>query len=441
MTAAVDTLPSLARRIAVDFARAAPLDASQALAGLEPAELAAFLHGLPDAVRADVVARVNQDVAADALAAGGDDAACSVLVALDAIRAAGLLARMADAERTRLLALLPDHVASDLRQVLQYPAGTAGSFMDPCVTLFAESATVDAAIADVRRARGRRIIDLIVADADLGFVGVVALHDALAAAPGATLSDLVERHAASIQPMAPVDEVRATLDRHKLASLPVVGVDGKVLGVIRHHELVRATAHDLGGALLQMVGASAEERALSSVWVSVKSRLPWLQINLATAFLASAVVGLFDETIARFTALAVLMPVVAGQSGNTGAQALAVVSRGLALREIRFSHAARVLRKEATVALFNGVAVSAVTCMGVLWWSQSLALTAVIGVSMIISMMAAALAGGMIPIILTAVGRDPATASSIILTTVTDVCGFFSFLGLATLLSGWLASG
>ena len=441
MTASVNTETALAKRIAVAFARTAPAEAAKALDALPPAETAAFLHDLPDAASADVVARMNQDAAAAALSAGDDDEARSALTALDPVRAAGLLARVDDAERSRLLALVPEPVARDLRQVLQYPAGTAGWFMDPRVTLFPEDATADAAIAGVRLARGRRITDLVVADADLGFVGVVSLQDALGADPECTLADLVQRHAVSIQPMALVDEVRDALDRHKLASLPVVGLDGKVLGVIRHDALVRAAEQDLGGALLQMVGADAGERALSSVWTSVKSRLPWLQINLATAFLASAVVGLFDATIAQFTALAVLLPVVAGQSGNTGAQALAVVSRGLALREIRLSHAPRVLRKEATAALINGLAVSAVTSLGVLLWSQSLGLTAVIGVSMIISMLAAALAGGAIPILLTAVGRDPATASSIILTTVTDVCGFFSFLGLATLLSGWLTTG
>jgi magnesium transporter len=171
---------------------------------------------------------------------------------------------------------------------------------------------------------------------------------------------------------------------------------------------------------------------------TVKSRLPWLYINLLTAFAAAAVVGLFDATIAQFTALAVLLPVVAGQSGNTGAQALAVTSRGLALREIRVGHFWRVVNKEVLAALLNGVAVAVVTAGGVLLWSSSMGLAGVIGISMVASMVLAALSGAMIPILLTAVGRDPATASSIILTTVTDITGFFSFLGLATLMSGFL---
>ena len=190
-----------------------------------------------------------------------------------------------------------------------------------------------------------------------------------------------------------------------------------------------------------MVGASKEERALSPAIFAVRKRLPWLQINLATAFLAASVVGLFEETIARFTALAVLLPVVAGQSGNTGAQALAVTMRGLALREIRLHHWLRIAFKEVNVAAINGIAVALTTAAGVYVWSQSAGLALVIMISMIISMVAAGMSGAVIPMILTALGQDPAQSSSIILTTVMDVVGFFSFLGIATLLAGMLPAG
>jgi magnesium transporter len=187
-----------------------------------------------------------------------------------------------------------------------------------------------------------------------------------------------------------------------------------------------------------MVGASRDERALSKVSFAVRRRLPWLHVNLATAFLAASVVGLFEETIARFTALAVLMPVVAGQSGNTGAQALAVTMRGLALREIRPRHWLRIAFKEGRVAIINGVAIAMTTSAGVWLWSQSPGLAMVIGLAMVMSMAAAGLAGSIIPIGLTVSGQDPAQASSIILTTVTDVVGFLSFLGLATLFATML---
>jgi magnesium transporter len=190
-----------------------------------------------------------------------------------------------------------------------------------------------------------------------------------------------------------------------------------------------------------MVGVSKEERALSSSWFAVRKRQPWLQINLLTAFLAAAVVGLFESTIAQYTALAILLPIAAGQSGNTGAQALAVTMRGLTLREITVRQWWQVTRKEAAAALINGAAI-AITCgAGVYLWSRSIGLSLIIALAMISSMFIAAVSGALVPIMLKRMGQDPALSSSIILTTVTDIAGFMSFLGIATLLSGMLATG
>lgn len=182
-----------------------------------------------------------------------------------------------------------------------------------------------------------------------------------------------------------------------------------------------------------MVGASREERALSKYGFAVRKRLPWMQVNLLTAFLAASVVGLFEATIARYTALAVLLPVVAGQSGNAGAQALAVTMRGLALREITARHALTLVVKEPRVGVINGVAVAATTAAGVYLWTGSWGLALIIALAMTISMTIACLAGALVPLALQRMGQDPATSSSIILTTVTDVAGFFAFLGIATL--------
>jgi magnesium transporter len=187
-----------------------------------------------------------------------------------------------------------------------------------------------------------------------------------------------------------------------------------------------------------MVGASEDERALSSPFFAVRKRLPWLEINLLTAFLAAAVVGVFEDTIAALPALAVLLPVVAGQSGNTGAQALAVTIRGLALREIRTRHWWKVVTKEIIAGAGNGVVVALTTAVAVYFWSGSSGLALVICVSMVISMTIAGLAGAAIPMVLTSLRQDPAQSSSIFLTTVTDVAGFYSFLGIATLLSAMI---
>ena len=209
------------------------------------------------------------------------------------------------------------------------------------------------------------------------YAGVVRLPDVVAADPELLLGDLRDGTAVQVHPMTPRDEVVELLNTYRLTSLPVVDFAGQVVGVIRHDGLVSAVQQDLAANVQEMVGVSAEERALSKPWVSIRSRLPWLHINLVTAFLAAAVVGLFEDTIAKFTALAVLLPVVAGQSGNTGAQALAVTMRGLALREIRTSHATRVLAKELVVGFCNGLAIAAVTAIGVFVWSQSLGLALV----------------------------------------------------------------
>jgi magnesium transporter len=234
--------------------------------------------------------------------------------------------------------------------------------------------------------------------------------------------------------MAPQEEVVDLLKDGKIISLPVVDLDNQLLGVIRHDALIKATAMDATEDVQAIFGAGREERALSKASLAIKKRLPWLEINLATAFLAASVVGIFEDTIAKITILAVFLPVVAGQSGNTGSQALAVTIRGLALREFRINQWYKVAKKELIVGAFNGIAVAITTSIIVFIWVNSIGLSLVIGISMIISMAIAGLSGAVIPILLKVAGQDPAQSSSIVLTTVTDIVGFFSFLGLATVL-------
>jgi magnesium transporter len=212
------------------------------------------------------------------------------------------------------------------------------------------------------------------------------------------------------------------------------------VGIIRYDALISAVQNETSADIQTMVGASKDERALSPIPFAVRKRLPWLQINLATAFLASAVVGLFENTIAHITALAVLSPIVAGQAGNSGAQALAVTMRGLALREISAHHWFKMLYKEMSTGFINGVVIALTTGFFVFLWSQKLSLAAVIAAAMILSMVAAGFAGAIIPLILTLLDQDPAQSSTIILTTVTDCTGFGTFLGIATLAmsAGWL---
>jgi magnesium transporter len=348
------------------------------------------------------------------------------------------LARFNEATCERLLESIPRQAAKEFRELLTYPEGSAGRLMDPRVHAFRPEVTAGEALDRLRRAIGRRVHDIFVVDDDGRLTGTVSIQALALADNQDRLATLLRPAPAQVSVTAGEDEVAELLETQALVTLPVVDFEGCLVGVLRSRALMDAVEHDATADIQSMVGASKEERALSPVSFAVRKRLPWLQINLVTAFLAAAVVGLFEDTIARFTALAVLLPVVAGQSGNTGSQALAVTLRGLALREVRLGLWPRVTLKEAGVGVINGVAVAVVTALGVFIWSRSAGLCLVIGVAMVISMALAGVTGAIIPMALSAVGQDPAQSSSIILTTVTDIVGFFSFLGLATVFAGLL---
>jgi len=416
-----------------------PLDAARALEELEATEAARLLAQRPAGSAAEVLRRMNPDGAAHVLEHLEPEVARDLLVGMDPARAANLLARLEPEARARAASSLPERLAHELAELLRFPPGTAGHVMNARVTTFSADTTVSSALAHIRGLRSRRIADVMLVDEEGRLEGAVALQELASAEPNDTLGALARRDVVRVTPMTRREEVVDLLNHHHMASLPVVDLEGRLIGVLRQAELLAAAQQDATADLQQMVGVSREERALSSPWLAIRTRLPWLNVNLVTAFTASAVVSLFEGTLARFTALAILMPVVAGQSGNTGAQAMAVTMRGLALREIRASHWLRVLKKELAVGVTNGISIALVTAAGVYIWSGNPALAGIIALAMVLSMCIASLAGCSVPIALVSLGRDPATASSIFLTTVTDVTGFFTFLGLATVFSSWLA--
>ncbi len=349
-----------------------------------------------------------------------------------------LLSRMDDDIRKHYLSLMDQKVADELSELLEYPEDSAGRMMQTKVIAFNENTTVDETLARLRNQKTQSLRYLYVLNDAMQLCGQVDLQRiALASGeqPLSTLSLPIEFH---IQALDPKDNALDQIKKYHLEALPVVDIDFKLLGTIEGRGMIDALREDLATNMQTMVGVSKEERALSSSWFAVKKRLPWLQVNLLTAFLAAAVVGLFEGTIAKYTALAILLPIAAGQSGNTGAQALAVTMRGLTLREITVRHWFQVLRKEAGAGILNGLA-TALTCgIGVYLWSQSHGLALIIALAMISSMTIAAVAGALVPIVLKKIGQDPALSSSIILTTITDIAGFMSFLGIATLLSSML---
>lgn len=432
-----ETLP-LERRLADSFLAESPREAARALESFPPSTIAAHLTEEKPAAAALLLEEMEPERAADAIAALPDAALPDVFKAMNPLRLAPLLARMPEEVRDRILGLVDDTLAGELREILAFPEGTAGHLMDPRFLVFPRDVTVNDVIERLHSLRERRILDIPLVDDTGKLCGLIPLQEVILSEPGEALGNLIRSVPASVNPMASREEVVELLTAERLTSLPVIDFDGRLVGMIRHDALVQAIQEEASADVGRMVGVSREERALSSPFFSVRKRLPWLNINLLTAFLAAAVVGLFENIIAQVTALAVLLPVVAGQSGNTGAQALAVTMRGLALREVRTRQWPRLVAKEALAGAMNGLAIAIVTSIGVLIWSGSMGLCLVIGVAMVIAMTIAGVAGAAIPVLLSAMGQDPAQSSSIVLTTVTDVFGFFSFLGLATLFASYL---
>ncbi|HEX6249982.1 MAG TPA: magnesium transporter [Gemmatimonadaceae bacterium] len=415
-----------------------PNEAAPLLERTPAQEAAHLLERQEPGVAADALRRLRADRAAAIIQALHAPAATRVVAALEPTVAAALIARLDDEAREERLASLDETLARELSELMSYPSDVAGGLMDPRATAFRPETTAREALAHLRTLGNRAIHEVFVIDEERRLTGSVGIQELALAAPDARLDELAEPNPPRIQALAPQEELVALVEERRLASLPVIDIGERLIGVVRYADLLRATQRDATADIQTMVGVSREERALSTAAFAVRKRLPWLQINLATAFLAAAVVGIFEDTIAQFTALAVLLPVVAGQSGNTGAQSLAVTMRGLTLREIQVRHWLRMARKELAVGAINGVAVALVTSFGVYVWSQSIGIAAVIGASMICSIVIAGLAGVSVPMLLTLLRQDPAAASSIVLTTITDVTGFLTFLGFATLASGML---
>jgi len=425
----------LALALKSSFLRDHPDVAARTLENMADAELKESLEGLePEAL----VAALEMMSAARAMTVFGwltESQRHGILTTASPRLATQLLGALKGDVRQALLDALPAAVREDLERVSAYGPDTAGGMMELPRDTFRLDMSVGEALERIRQSGVRRARSFYVTDDDNRLAGKVDMQALALAEREQQLADILVEAVGVVPATAGREHIVDQLESYQTDSIPVVDVEGRLLGVVRYQRLFETIESVATADLQKMVGVSADERALSTAFYSVRKRLPWLHINLLTAFLAAAVVGVFEDLIAQFTALAVLLPVVAGQSGNAGSQALAVTIRGLALREIGTREWYRVLGKEVRVGIVDGLAL-AVTCgLGVFVWSQSFGLALVIGVAMILSMVAAGISGALVPMVLTRLGQDPATASSIILTTVTDVAGFFSFLGTATLLS------
>ena len=429
-------LRALSHALADTFIDQFPLEATEVLESAPVSEIVQLLQTQSPERGARILGRISTALATTALLQLKPDPVRQILSTMNPLQAALLLGSLDPKNREIQLNNLDAGLARELSELMSYPEASAGRLMQPRPPSIPARLTVKQVLNRIRRFSPRDAAVLVVTDDNGKLLGLVDLVDIVHADPGTRVETLVQISTpVRVTALTPREEIINLFSRYRLRLLPVVDIEDRLLGIIRQSTVIQAAQEEAATDMQAMVGVSRDERALSSPLFAMRKRLPWLNINLLTAFLAAAVVGIFENTIAQFTALAVLLPVVAGQSGNTGAQALAVIMRGLALREIQVRHWQPVLLKEGRAGARNGIAIAIVTGLGVLIWSRSTGLALVIGVAMVISMALAGLSGAAIPLVLTRLGQDPAQSASILLTTVTDVVGFFSFLGLATLFS------
>ena len=371
--------------------------------------------------------------------------------------AAEELVRMPVARRNELMAevepgILESWIAAAnrgtgkfLANLRTWPEETLGRLMEPAYAVFPEKMTVSQAIEELRPLVKRALITYcftVDAEGKLEgkLEGVVVMRDMLLADPGQTLHDIALTDPFHLTPETEVaDAMKSVLNKH-FPVYPVCSEDGVLLGLVRGSTLFEARAFELSAQAGSMVGVDKEERLGTSWKRSLRFRHPWLQLNLLTAFVAAAVVGVFEGTLEKVVLLAVFLPVLAGQSGNTGSQALAVALRAMTLGEFRPGQEKRAMFKEAILGLCNGVLVGITAGLGMFFYAKSQGnadatmLGAIVLMAMTGSCVISGVAGVIIPVVLIKFGADPATASSIFLTTATDVVSMGMFLGLATLL-------
>ncbi|WP_417317790.1 magnesium transporter [Emcibacter sp.] len=431
-----DPVYSLNKAFLLNF----PGDAARRLETLQVPDAVGVLLDQPVHLVANVIERLSPGIAETFLDNMPDEFSVKLLSTMDTGLCTTLLSRLNESRRRHYLDLMNESVAQELESLLEYPDNTAGRLMQTHIIAFNENFTVERALDQIKHKEMDSLHHLFLLDDNMRLHGQVDIQRIALAEGSEKLAALALPVTVYVNAMDHKDDVVEKLEKYRVDVIPVVDGDHRLVGVIEGQGLIDVLREDFAADMQTMVGASKDERALSSSLFAVRKRLPWLQINLLTAFLAAAVVGLFEDTIAKFTALAILLPVAAGQSGNAGAQALAVTMRGLTLREITMRHWLKVMIKEFGTGLMNGLGIALTCSAGVYVWSQNIGLSLVMALAMIISMTIASVAGAVVPILLKRFGLDPAQSSSIVLTTITDIAGFLSFLGIATALASLLES-
>jgi magnesium transporter len=432
----------------VELARAGRIDAFVALAKkLEPADLADILAQLEPEERFGVVRAMPPRLSGGALvempegahpevtlAALGPERAAEIVEELDDDDAADLLGELEPEAQERILSEIEDR--PDVESLLRYDEETAGGRMTTHLVTVLESETASQALESIRR-QAEEVEDfgqVFVVDGGRRLVGTLPLKDLVTSAPDRPVRAFMTKADIFVQPELDQEEVARVMSRYNLPSVPVVDQTGRLLGRVTFDDVIDVVEAETTEDLLQFGGVPADEQLEAGWTVAVKSRLPWLYVNLLTAFMAGGVVYFFQGTVQRAVALAVWMPIIAGMGGNAGTQALAVTVRRLALGLMEPRLFTRVVGKEILVGLINGLANGLVVAAIAVLLGEGARLGAVVFLAMTGNLLVAGFAGAFIPVLLERRGVDPAVASSIFVTTFTDVCGFLLLLGLA----GWM---
>lgn len=414
-----------------------PADMADHLENLSLKEQVCLFRHLPAEEAAEALAELDQEVAVDVLENLDPDEAAQIIAEMSPDDAADVLDELDEGHRDVLLNNLDREDADELRNLLAFDPDTAGGIMNTEIILLEQDITVDEAILLIRRGMEEDMeipYYAYVVDEDDKLVGVFSLRDLMLSKPGTVLRDsLHDQDVIAVRYDTSSEEVARRMSHYNFMAMPVVDYEGRLLGVATYDDILDIMQDEASADLLGMVGAGQDE-TIDTPWLeSVQLRLPWLIVNMLTSMMSAFVVYMFEGSIAGMALLAVLMPMVANQAGNTGQQALAVMIRQLATEKFDRKRAWIAVLREGKIGIFSGLIMAMLACAGVWFTSSSPALGMVMGVALMGDMLLGALAGGSIPLIFRAVGRDPAQASSIFLTAITDSAGFFIFLGLATM--------
>lgn len=414
-----------------------------------PADVAAHMENLPLEKQVSLLKSLPLEEAAEALAELDEHTRVELLETLDPDTAADIVGEMSpddaadvldelDEDHSKvLLSKIGSEDAEEIRNLMAFDPETAGGVMNTEVIILAEDITADEAIRQIRIGIEDKEIPYYayVVNPDDVLVGVLSLRDLIVSTPGTPLrEELADQELITVTFDTNREEVARVIGHYNFMALPVVDYEGRLLGVISHDDVIDIMQDLASEDMLGMVGAGQDETTDTPWLESVKMRLPWLLVNMFNSALSASVVYLFDGTIAQMAILAVFMPMVANQAGNTGQQALAVIIRQLATEKFSRKKAWNAVLREGKIGLANGLILGVLVWIGVFLFTRQAALASVMTSALLLDMVLGAFAGASIPVVLKEMGRDPAQASSIFLTALTDGAGFFLFLGLATLI-------